>query len=494
MSNNRPDAALPSIMLDAIDALATRAQAHPSLALVAVLGACSAIVQSDVDLILPEGQISPAGVFLIGIADSGSGKSAVFEPLRVGLAEIQVRFAASKKERWQQHNNLMRARTARQKAILRQITETDDNIEADRLSAALMRMYANALQSPKIPRWLLGELTPSALLRSLATDCSFGAILTDEGSALIGKRTASDVSQLVKLWDGRPVHIESRSTRLEIEEGARLTILAFVQGERFQHFLGRRGQEARGSGFLARCLMVAPEIFTGYRDFSIPYFGRAPAVSALLDRLAVIARGVVVRNEANPNNAWNRVSMTIDKEALQQWLNYKGWVGGYTQPGQWLENAGDFASKLPMHALRLAAIAARMESDACVVCAHHMDAGIRLAQYFALEYVKLLAMPPLLTNRESRAQKLEHYLRSLYIGMLGAPQTVEKRFLMRNGPAETRREDNLMVAINDLVNRGLIDVIPSPRGTNFQVRYPSGRNLLQFRAQFGQAISCTSSI
>ena len=96
----------------------------------------------------------------------------------------------------------------------------------------------------------------------------------------------------------------------------------------------------------------------------------------------------------------------------ETWTAFCDHVERELGPGGSLEPVRGFANKLPEHAARLAGVLAIVADPRCTeISSGHIDAGIELAQHYAMEALRLFdagsASPEIL-----RAEQLLDWLRS----------------------------------------------------------------------------------
>jgi len=92
-----------------------------------------------------------------------------------------------------------------------------------------------------------------------------GCLLTSEANSIFSGKALGELDKLNTLWDGGTVNVD-RVSRGNINlAGARLTLSLMAQPSVIAKFMAKRGEEARGTGFLARFLVVKPRPMAGQR-------------------------------------------------------------------------------------------------------------------------------------------------------------------------------------------------------------------------------------
>jgi hypothetical protein len=118
-------------------------------------------------------------------------------------------------------------------------------------------------QNPRI-RLLYSDVTPQAYLFGLWLNSRSAGLVEDEAGRIFSSRLVDDLGLLNKLWDGRDVTVDRRTGSFKLR-APRTTINWMVQPEVFRQFMERKGENARGVGFLARCLVCYPQTTQGTR-------------------------------------------------------------------------------------------------------------------------------------------------------------------------------------------------------------------------------------
>jgi hypothetical protein len=120
-------------------------------------------------------------------------------------------------------------------------------------------------------------------------------------------------------------------------------------------------------------------------------------------------------------------------------------------PGRELEGARAFASKTAEHALRIAGVLAMYDSaEAGRIDATAMEGGIRVANYYLTEHVRL--------TRSSQADKQHGQLRALLEWMQEQGSMVQQATILQKCPYGLRKlkKDGIAPLLYELAERGYI--------------------------------------
>ncbi|MGN5171900.1 DUF3987 domain-containing protein [Aeromonas sp. 102P] len=244
-------------------------QTQAPLGLIAssVLSAMGLACQDLVDVSPKAGLIHPVSLFFITKADSGERKTAVdelvmkpFRKLEL-MAEQQYRDAHSQYtielSVWEEEQKA--CKKALHKAIL---AKEDASLEKQ----ALRDVEAAKPSLPSNKKWLLNDVTSAAIKHAISAYGHTIGVFSDESAHLFASDFMRETSVLNSLWGAKPISALRVSTQGETTIGDyRFSLSLMVQGPLFERFLERQGEQARGSGFFARCLLSEPHSTQGSR-------------------------------------------------------------------------------------------------------------------------------------------------------------------------------------------------------------------------------------
>ncbi|MBN3777355.1 DUF3987 domain-containing protein [Burkholderia sp. Ac-20345] len=144
--------------------------------------------------------------------------------------------------------------------------------EVERRLAELSREESE-YREPRLQRVLYSKIPIRQLEQSLAENWPSAGLFSDEAAGILNARGESDMSSLDKLWEGKAIDVVGRTARESFfVEDPRLTMSLMVQPIVFDRFLERKGELAKGIGFMSRVLLSRPDTPYGKRiiDTSVP--------------------------------------------------------------------------------------------------------------------------------------------------------------------------------------------------------------------------------
>ncbi|MGB1540452.1 MAG: DUF3987 domain-containing protein, partial [Rickettsiales bacterium] len=143
-------------------------------------------------------------------------------------------------------------------------------------------------------------------------------------------------------------------------------------------------------GFLSRFLISAPESTAGSRLTKELMPESKQHQDRYHQHLLSILRRPLPTAEGKDNEL-NPKKLPLSDEAKGDFLKFCDHIEGMLRPGGEMAPIAGLANKLPEHAARIAAVLTLIDDiDAIEVSHAHMQAGIKLAEYYASEGLRLI--------------------------------------------------------------------------------------------------------
>jgi hypothetical protein len=418
--------AFPGPMKEAIEALAERHEAHPTLCAQSVLAAANLAVHARVNVRRLDNSVCPTSVFLVTLAESGERKSSVDATLMRPLTALE--------EHDQRTYDNDRFDHDVEKAVYEKLQETAKK-EKD---ASKMREILQTLRDqPEPPLWRTrktADFTIEGLGKVLQYGMGHIAIFSSEGGSLIGGHAFSEEAKLrtatalVQLWDGQAM------TRIRVGEQVRLahrrtTMSLMVQPRIADRFL--MDEVLLEQGFINRLLVAHPPSLAGFREYpeSSPFLARPiiefqRRLTAHLELAPAIREGT--RNELNPS------LVDLAPAARGRIREFQRAMEPRLRQHSEFAHIRGYANRLSEQAVRLAAtLQAFMEPDTREVTEVYAGHAIKLAEYFGHEMARL-------QNMAAAARGLRHARETLSFLLgrraSGDGSTFKVRLLCQKGP------------------------------------------------------------
>lgn len=194
-------------------------------------------------------------VFLRMVRPLTAAEQAAVETARPDIAEARVRHAAAKAKADKAEDDVARASDAAKEEAVN--------------FAKQMRLMAEAVTVPVVPRLLADDATPEALMSLIHEQGGRLAMFSDEGevfSMIAGRYSTSgpNLGIYLKGHVGSPLRIDRKGRDAEYVESPALTLGLTIQPAMLRQVCSIDG--ARGRGLLGRFLWALPPSTVGHRD------------------------------------------------------------------------------------------------------------------------------------------------------------------------------------------------------------------------------------
>lgn len=261
-----PTAALPPLLRDFVAAVASAHRVPAALPAICALAATSAAIGPGLELVSGPDQLrTPANLFILGSADSGSGKSRVFK----AAIDPILDYEAVKLEAWRKPGGDGPRRDACEIMLNREIEELKKRVKID-LSPDQKEQLLGAIAYAKAQLDDLKRIAPPRLIVQDATIESLGVRLYQCGETLfsacadarkladniLGRNNPgkmADDSIYLQAFSGDSVIVDRQSRENLILRAPCLALLWLVQGDIVEKLLAEAALQT--GGFLARLLM-----------------------------------------------------------------------------------------------------------------------------------------------------------------------------------------------------------------------------------------------
>lgn len=438
-----PVDALPEIIRQAVWEVSTRTKAPLALISASALGALSLACQGQLEVCRMGELVSPCSLFLITIADSGERKTSVDSLFMAPHREIEE----AQLELYQRAMITYKAEQlgweTTRKAILSLIEKKalkgeDSGSDVQHLANLIARQPLR----PRRVRLRYDDATPEALLMGLHENSPSAALVSDEAGSIFHGRALDNLPMLNKLWDGQDITVDRRHTGSTTLKNARLTVALMVQDGILRQYLERRGDEARSSGFLARCLVSHPQSTQGFR----PIYHLTESWPHLL-RYQVRLKDILLHNS---QVTADRIRLSFTPAAQNSWISIYNHIEKNIAPGHSLSGVKDFAAKLADNIARLAALFHFIEHGEGPIPPGPLGQANQICSWYANEFLRIFPPPPIIPQDQADALLLDNWL--VNFSQTRGIVLHKKNFLLQYGPSALRNKARLNAAIDYLVS------------------------------------------
>lgn len=442
-----------SAMLELVQptkALQYETQAPMAMCAQAILAAVSAAVSPHYDVEPPVGGTKPLTLMQLTIAESGERKSTV---MALAMRAITQKQSQLRVLYGHEYNDYLISLAA-WKAATEEAKASKKKEGLEAVKAAL-KAIGHEPKPPAPAILMFSDLTIEGVTDVLAAR-PYGTIVTAEGGQFIGGHGMSKDSKtrttttLNAAWSGESI-TRIRSNRTIHLENVRLGFHVMVQPGLAAQIVA--DDELLDSGFTARLLVAAPDGTAGFR----PFRERGEVCCRLLDAFDERLRYFLdSQPHLKEGGGLNPIPLTFTNDdrdsAHDEFIEFHNAVELENRKGGKYHQIKGFANKMPEHASRLAALLALYEGDEKITW-RHFWAGCRLAEYFALEHLRLVdagTVDPELV----KATKLLEWWQARPDGRCHLAEVYQR------GPACMRDSTTARASIEVLIANGWIEPLP----------------------------------
>lgn len=407
---------------------ATGSTASPNaLAILAVISLSS---QGLISVQKRDNLVSPVGLYFCSIQPSGERKSAT---LNRALASIH-KFSAESSRKYAIELASYRAEfaiwSATGRGIERAIQKKSEQGEciADDLNRRLEHQKSEP-KKPKRFKLIHENVTPGALLKSLANNIPTTALVSDEPLALINARGLNDPGSLNGLFDGKSMVIDRIEDGETLIQDPVMTSALFMQSGVFWKLMDQKGDALTYSGCVARYFFIAPQPMAGTRFIASSNTSSDEYMHWFDERCIALLNQHTLDESGNLSP---RKIMRFTPEAQARWEYEHDTIEANMQQGGYLENFRDFGSKHADKIARLSALLHYFECNQDEIPLETLERAILIANWFAREFVRIFTPPPMQSQEQQDAFTLQSWLLNQY--RVTSVPFIRKNELLQFGP------------------------------------------------------------
>ncbi|WP_179091967.1 DUF3987 domain-containing protein [Burkholderia pseudomallei] len=463
-----PVDALPDRIRSAVLEVSANQRVPVELAAHGALAAVSLGCQNFVDVQCPGFPPAPCSLFLLTVSNSSGGKSLMERRFWRALKEFEDKSAEEAAARMPDYRAELKIWSDDQRRLSSEYRKAGASTEESRCIREQRLAHEKTQPVKPVARELrFAEISPQGLRDALIANGGVG-ILSPEGEPALTGMTFSQPAMLSGYWSGedRPVGLVSGSRRAK---GPRLTISIMLQENQFDGYMGIRGDDAFGTGLVARMLPAFPKSFDYPGQQTVTEDLPEPALDRFNERIAEILTQVVPAPDARP-------AQQLSEGAKYYWKLFKQSVHNELICSQFSEKIKSFFRKLGEHAARLAGLFHYFDGQTGDVSPKAMKSAIALCEWYAYEFVRVFSTfaPSQQQMQSEAAEKLFAWLQQAFADPARYSKITAGRYTERdlNNYSSIRNDPaTLAVAINVLEQQGRVATAYGKKGGRI-VFYP----------------------
>lgn len=457
------------VIVSAVDEAEGHIKAPRALVFSSALTAIATASQGLIDVCKPNGQIVPASLMLLTIANSGERKSTAENIFLRGVRNFQDEKDLIYLKKLSEWNAKWSVWEARRKAMLKEILRSGDEEEGDEYQIFMAHM-GNEPVKPRRFKLIYEDATSEALFLGLYQNIPAAGLISSEGGGVLSGKAFNDLSKQNALWSGDAITVDRVSSE-SYELRARLTVSIMVQEKTFLSYMEKNGEISRGSGLWARFLVCNPRSTQGTRLIGggVVTWNCCEKFSERIGEILKESVGFLM------DPARSRLVIRFSQAAAQKWIEIFNAIESGIGPGGRFFGMGDHASKLADNIARVAALFHFFERGSGDIALETLDAAADVCFWYSGEFLRLFTSLP---QEEIDAQELDDWLQ---VRREAGDRFVAKNIILQKGPGKLRKVKRLDSAIEVLSTQGkvllsklgnvtFLDIFPEYSMSNFSPR------------------------
>lgn len=411
------------------------------------ISSLSLAVQSVADIKTPIGQVLPASLMTLVVADSGVGKTAVANKFLAPIREAQSERKKIFDELNKKYKREYELWHERRRVSLKEGAKAKEDFERIKALAVLQELDECKPVEPINYKLIYEDSTSQALFGGLSGGYPYAGLISSEGKEILNGRAFNDLPKQNSIWSGDSITVDRLTGESYTIDGARLVVSVMVQGEIFQKYLARRGDEARASGLWARFLVACPNTTQGTRLIYGAEQSKACMSEFCVRLKEIINEGFEIFDSREPKKV-----MTFTKGSEVMWMDLYNEIESEILPGGDYSRAPDHASKLMDNISRVAGLLCYFDSGSIEISEGYLQDAIELCIWCSAQFKNMFVSK---SQQEKDADQLLLWLNNIFSDGI---TKVPKSDIQRLGPNSIRRNDRLSLALDFLSERRRVDV------------------------------------
>lgn len=472
--SNYPVASFPEIARQLIYEVHELTQAPRPMISNAVLAAMALAVQAQFRVRRQKGLESPCSLAVVSICASGERKTTVDKLVHRAFLEFEAAASQEYELALSEFRTKHLIWELKKKDIIKRIKKAlEEGLSTSSFQNELKDHEKAEPEPPRKMRFIYKDTTPSALLYGLHENIRSASLCEDEGARFFGGRMSTDNGLLNKGWDGSTLIVDRRNSPSFRIDSPRLSLNLMVQPSVFEKYMAKKGEDARGIGFLARWLVCYPLTTQGYRLQERPTPDPVQQ-NKFRDRIIELLAHQQSIGAFESNAA--EIVLTFTPEAEEEWSRISNMIETDIQPGRAFQDSGDYASKIAENIARIAGIFhAFSGKEGTQISLETLNAAVDVCSWYAMEFIRLFAPPDPLHALVEDSRILEEWLSK--VAETKGFLDIDKNMVRQYGPNSLRDSARLSAAIDELARQGLLRI----------ARYRNSKTVLELdRLHFGR--------
>ncbi|EKN6149864.1 DUF3987 domain-containing protein [Yersinia enterocolitica] len=448
--------AFTSVMQNAINHLQDGGKIPVELAVNVTLAAVSEACQSLVEVINPFTNLpEPNGLYILTLADSGTGKSTVNKQLRKPFDKLKAELDEAFQEKlsaYERNYAVWEAKLQALKSNLR--TAVKKQLFLNDAEAELALHTDLKPNKPVLPTLAYNDASIAALIEGLS-EYPTGAVNSDEASGFFESCVKDNPAFFNKAWDG-DLYEHKRSHQATRSFKPTLSLLLMSQGPLFLNLMIKNQDKLLNSGLLARFLFTNIHTNTAARiGYRYRPNASADGETTLTSFHIQIGKLLEKQKQKILSGKTEKKTLKLSPEAVEFWENKRDiWISLPINDPRW--RCVDYMlQKANTNTLRIAGLLhyfSDQETDiiplsvvqkASLIMEWYLSQALSWFYQFTDEY-----------KFQRDVYELYQWINQKFISNRGIP--FKKNDVIKYGPSKFRRSDKLEPLLNSIIATGSI--------------------------------------
>ena len=375
-----------SLFESAVTEASDQIQVAREMAITTALGAMTTACQGLIDIELPTKHKVPASLMLLTVAESGERKTTLHSLFFRRILELQNEAFEQDRETDKQHKHQYLIWKS-EKNVLLSIYKSHikNNEDTDDILERLTEHEEKEPASPRLRKFIYDDTTPQALIQNMNNSSLNACLLTSEANSLFSGHGLKELHHLNTLWSGNSIIVDRVGAQNLILKNARLALALMTQPDVIDRFLAKRGDEARGMGFLARFLVVRPKLMAGNRE--------SKDLSELTHILKFNDHAAKLMKRSSETKEQRQI-IKFSANACVEWKKYNAQIEQEMKTNKMYFYYKDHASKLMDNVSRVAGIIHTFENKEGDIDTNTLNYAHELCLRYSNHFITYLAGVP----------------------------------------------------------------------------------------------------
>ncbi|MFZ5205968.1 YfjI family protein [Enterobacter sp. UPMP2076] len=435
-------------------------KAPRSMIAVTLLSVISLGCQGSVDVCRMTGLVGPTSLFFVIKASSGERKTTVEKLLMSGIYKFEKEQEEVYTQKLENYNHEMEIFKTQKKHLLSEFrTICKKNKSTIDIAKRIKELIPP--QPPKSCKLAFSDITPAAMKEHLSNHRNSIGLMSNEAGTIFDGHALRDLPFINQLWDGVDQSTQRKHSNENNMRNSRLSLSLMVQPKIFDKYMARKGEEAKGIGFWARCLVCEPRSTQGYRLIEKQKISQKN-LNDFHNKIVEIIKDSIELTERGDGICLN---FTPDAEDI--WIKFANDVEMQIRKNGLLENFRDYASKMADNMARIAALLHFFGGYTGDISADAAISAREICLWFGEEHIRLFSQNEMNNSIIDDETELWMWICNFCNHNLvknGKPY-MKKNSILQYGPNRFRDKVKCEEVLTKLVNKGRIEIGKERRTT-----------------------------